>query len=187
MDTAGPKFRLRAESAFRRSAEEMDTLMCAMLGGHSAKGRLQSGATIKAALEIFEEHSKRALDQTLSEAGKLIEHRRRNWASAMNGIGEALADHLSRAREYLEKPRQLADSGKSPSVTQAIDERLAGINDRLQSRLSEFREGWTAPVPKLWKDRHPLPYQIILLVIGAVVALAVSYSTGLLRIGPGSD
>src|SRR5688572_29052558 len=88
-------FRNRAHATFASSVERMTGAIDAMLADHSARGRLQSGATIIAALRIYEEHSQEALGQALSEAGKLIEHHGRAWAASMDGIEEALEDHLA--------------------------------------------------------------------------------------------
>jgi hypothetical protein len=153
-----------------------------MLAEHSSKGLLQSGSTNKAALRSFEEHSREALAKTLEEVAKLIEHRGPKWRAAMAGIEEALNDHLARARAHLQPTISLADRAATGSVSKAVDERLAGTAARLKDQLSEFCDGWTAPAPKLWKDRHPLAFQVLLLIIGAAVALGLSYATGLLHL-----
>jgi hypothetical protein len=148
-----------------------------MLGKHSAMGRLQSGSTIVAALDIFEEHSAQALDQVLSEAAKLIEHRGSKWTAALSGIEEALSQHLALRQPPIEHVRRLADRQNMPSVNQAIEERLGGIRRRLEMRLADFRDGWTAPPPKLWKDRHPFLHAVILLLIGAAFGFAANLVT----------
>jgi hypothetical protein len=140
-----------------------------MTGAHSAAGRLQSGSTAVVAVEIFEEHSARALDQTLAEASKLIEHRGLKWRAAMNGIEQALQDHLGRTREYIARPLSHAGVERSRSAATAINQRIVETGARLSFRLAEFRDGWTAPAPKLWKDRNPFLYGIALLVAGALV------------------
>jgi hypothetical protein len=143
-----------------------------MTGEHNAAGRLKSGATAIVAVGIFEEHSGSALDQTLSEAAKIIEHRGWKWKAAMNGIDEALQDHLRRTREQIERPLSHAGIDRSPSAAAAVDRRIAAAGARLAFKLAEFRDGWTAPAPKLWKDRQPLAYAVLMLIIGAMVGLA---------------
>lgn len=98
----------------------------------------------------------------------------------MAGIGDALVAHVMGAREMLSKPLRLADRQGSESIARAVDESLQGARERLERRLSDFRDGWTAPRPKFWKDRHPQLFQVILLIVGAAVALAGSYAAGLL-------
>ena len=183
MSRTKAKFQLRAQSTFARSVKETGTAIDAMIADHAAKGCLQSGATIKVALKLFEEHSSRALDQALAETAKLIEHRQSRWTAAMDGIREALDAHLAAAPSHLTKARRLADSNNSPSVTGAIETRLSALHGRLHAQLAEFRDGWTAPAPKPWRDRHPLFVKIALLVIAALIALALSYATGLLNLG----
>ena len=167
------KFRLRAQSAFDRSRVSMDGKIEEMMGDHAAKGRLQSGATVKAAVRIFEDHSNRALRQTLDEAAKLIEHRGRAWTDAMDGMSEALDSHLAKAPEHLAKAVHVADHANTPSVAQAFDELLLELGTRLRGQIAEFRQGWTAPLAKKWQERHPLMYAVALLLIGAAVGLAV--------------
>lgn len=140
-----------------------------MITDHSARGQLQSGATIKEALRFFEEQSSRVLARTLNEAGKLVEHRGLKWRAAMDGIEEALTAHLENAHAYLQPTINLADRHTTSSVSSAVDERLANTGARLRAQLEEFREGWTAPVPKMWKDRHPFWYALMLIVIGALI------------------
>jgi hypothetical protein len=151
----------------------MDSAADAMVSQHAAAGRLQSGATIRAALRIFEESTGRALARSLSEAAKLIEHRGRSWSSAMQGIEQALEDHLKSAPERLSKARRLADRQNSPSVTRAIDDHFAEIDARLRSQLAEFRDGWTSPIPKQWKDRHPVLFAGAIASFGALIGAAI--------------
>jgi hypothetical protein len=166
------KFRTRAAARFERGLHELQNALEKMTGEHNAAGRLQSGATAVVAVGIFEEHSASALDQTLSEAAKIIEHRGWEWKAAMNGIEKALQDHLRRTREHIKRPLSHAGIDRSPSAAAAVDQRIAATSARLAFKLAEFRDGWTAPAPKLWKDRQPLAYAVLMLIIGAMVGLA---------------
>ncbi len=172
------KFRGRAKTAFARSLKESTTGIDVMLGEHSAKGRLQSGATIIAAISIFEECSHRALNQVLLEAAKLIEHRGRKWARAMAGISTALDQHMADAPEFLEPTIRLADQRNTASIAKAVEERLAEAGAQLRAQLQDFQQGWTAPVHKPWKERHPILYPIAMLILGALITLAVQLATG---------
>jgi hypothetical protein len=167
------KFRERAKAHFTRNMLAMEMDIESMLSDHSAAGRLQSGATITAALRIFEEHSHRALDAVLSETAKLVEHRGRRWTAAMADISGALEDHLATARSRLDRTFKIADRQASPSVARAIDEQLVEMGERLRTLVSDYSSGWTSPVPKPWKDRHPLIYAVVLLLIGALIGWAV--------------
>jgi hypothetical protein len=46
---------------------------------------------------------------------------------------------------------------------------LATVSDDLRRELKAFQDGWTAPIPKSWQERHPVIYALALLVIGAIV------------------
>lgn len=166
------KFRARAAARFERGLHELQNALERMTGEHSAARRLQSGATAVVAVGIFEEHSGSALDQTLSEAAKMIEHRGWKWKAAMNGIEQALQAHLRRTRQHIERPLSHAGIDRSPSASTAIDQRIADTSARLAFKLEEFRDGWTAPAPKLWKDRQPVAYAVLMLIIGTMVGLA---------------
>ncbi len=89
-------------------------------------------------------------------------------------IEEALNTHISAAPNYMQKVSQVVDGRASgSSVSRAVKERLNSVGERLRGRLAEFRGGWTAPVAKPWKDRRPLLYAILLLLIGAIVGQVV--------------
>jgi hypothetical protein len=134
-------------------------------------------------MQIVEERSSAALDQALAEAAKLIEHRGRKWRAAMAGIGEALDNNHAERLGLMQKPMNLADRTGSTSVRGAVDREMAAITARLRQRLADFSEGWTAPVPKQWKDRRPLAYAILLLAIGAISGLLLPPLKHWLRLG----
>ena len=168
------KFRTRAASRFDRGLHELKNALEKMTGEHNAAGRLQSGATAVVAVGIFEEHSGSTLDQTLLEAAKLIEHRGWRWKAAMIGIDKALQDHLRRTRDHIEHPLSHACVEGSPSASAMVDQRIAAMSARLAFKFAEFRDGWTAPPPKLWKDRNPFLYGVALLVAGALIGALVT-------------
>ena len=167
------KFCERARTTFEASVGRISGGLDAMLSTHAAKGRLQSGATVIAAIGIYEEHSKEALAQVLAETAKLIEYRGRKWSTAMEGISEALEAHIQLAPEILKNPLRIANRQEHQSITDAFNERLGACAGRLRNQLLEFRDGWTSPIPKHWKDRNPIWYAVGLLVLGAVVGWLV--------------
>lgn len=163
------QFRDRAATILMRSTQEMGGDIDLMLSKHSAMGRLQSGATIIAAVEIFERHSRKGLTEALEETAKLVDHHGLKWRQAMSGIQDALEAHLARAGEHLDGPFKIADRRGTPSISKAADREIAQANGRLRDALSDFAQGWTAPLPKPWKERHPLAYAVVLLLIGAAI------------------
>ncbi|MEO6225164.1 MAG: hypothetical protein ABIO80_04875, partial [Sphingomicrobium sp.] len=70
----------------------------------------------------------------------------------------------------------------SPAAMAALLRFLDEMNERLRLRVGDFQARWTAPIAKDFKERRPLLYQIVLLTIGALIALAVSYVAGVLHL-----
>lgn len=173
MAGAKTRFRERASASFQRDDRDMQEAITEMLALHSAKGRLGSGSTAMAARSIFEEHTARALDQVLGEAAKLIEHRGRKWQLAMDGIEVALRDRLEQASEKLARATKLSGARESPSAMSVLDRELSEMCVRLETRLADFRDGWTAPVAKPWPDRHRFLYAVGLLLMGAILGAVV--------------
>ena len=103
----------------------------------------------------------------------MIDHRGHRWTTALDGINDALQTHVATGHAQLENVRRVAGQANSPSVGVAIDEAFATTTVNLINQIREFREGWTAPLPKPWKDRQPLAYAVLLLLVGAIVGLAV--------------
>jgi plasmid stability protein len=167
------RWRGRAAATFERRENELQEALTAMLAQFSSKGRLGSGAAARAGMKLFEEHTRGALDEVLSEASNLIEHRGRAWRAAMRGIGEALNAHLAAAPEKLSRVAHLSGARGSPSAMEQLTRELAGMNERLDTHLADFRDGWTAPVAKPWSERHRFVYAVGLMLVGAVVAAMV--------------
>lgn len=166
------------EKANTAIAEECEQL----IAGHAAKGMLGSGGTAKAAIRIFESHSSAALQQTLAEMGKRIEHRGKQWNEASTQIGRALGAQIEAAPRILARPLGLAGIAKETDARRAVDQLLAKAAERLRGELSEFEDGWTAPVPATWKERHPLLHDIGLLVGGGAISLIVAWAGGFLGV-----
>ena len=79
-----------------------------MHANHSATGRLGSGATALAAVEVYQKRMLEALNQLLSEAAKVIDHRGREWRRAMKAIGDVLSEEASKPKECLATSFRLA-------------------------------------------------------------------------------
>jgi len=147
----------------------MDASINAMMAQHSSKGTLQSGGTLQAAIRIFGVHSSTAVSQTLDEAGKLIDHRGAAWGEAMDAISTAIDDHMSRAPTLLERPLKIAARLQNEGIRRRLEELLSEQGDELRHKVAEFRDGFTAPIPTAWKDRHPTWHTILIGLIGAVL------------------
>lgn len=165
----GWDFEKRSRDKFSLANQTLSSQIDAMIADHSAKGVLKSGATAKKAITLFESNTRAALDEILSEQAKLIEHRGREWTSAGLGIRAALEEQIASSKQVIERPLRMAGANTDNAASKAVDGLLSDAGARLRSRLDEFLEGWSAPVPKGWNERHPIAYAVTLLLVGALV------------------
>jgi gas vesicle protein len=164
MDIAG-----RANELFSLARSGTGTDIRRIFADHSAKGLLGSGATLKLAVAAYGQRTSAALKQVLDEVSNRINHRGRAWRKAMETIAGALEDHLKTGMETIEPALKMAGAPEGSSARRAVAEMLATVSGDLRSELKAFQDGWTAPIPKSWQERHPVIYALALLVIGAIV------------------
>lgn len=176
----GMDFQKRADDNFAKANHAISKETEQLIAGHAAKGMLNSGGTAKLAIEIYEQKSGEALNQSLIEMGKQIDHRGKRWDTAASQIEQALAKQIELAPTILHRPLGLAGVAKNTDAGRAVDRLLTEAATRLRGQLSEFRDGWTAPIPALWKERHPYLHDISLLVVGGVISLIVAWIGGYL-------
>lgn len=162
----------RAAVVFGRAHQSVLSDAKAMHAEHSAKGLLGSGATIKRAVRIFEERSREALTQIHSDVANVIEHRGRRWTAAMADIERQLETDVSGARALLATSFTLAGANEG-AANEAGLKLINEAGDRLRAEHAAFRDGWTAPPGKPWRERHALLYALLLLVAGGAVAEGV--------------
>lgn len=87
----------------------------------------------------------------------------------MGTIASALEDHLKTGIETIEPALQMAGAPEGSSARRAVTEMLATVSDDLRRELKAFQDGWTAPIPKSWQERHPVIYALMFVVIGAIL------------------
>lgn len=170
----------RATAIFVQGGERTVADCKAMHAEHSAKGLLKSGATLKRAVRIYCENSGAALKQILGEVADQVEHRGRAWKAAMVEVEDALEAHAANAPALLEASFKMATVPGDAAHKAAM-----GLVDRcvadLHSQLAGFKDGWTAPRPKSWKERHPMAWDMGLAtfsaIAGAVAALLITANT----------
>lgn len=173
-DLGDSKYLRRAEwhlgVAKRATSEGCD----AMLAEHSAKGMLQSGATLKRAVEIWSAQAGLAIDAVLAEFGAVIEKRGREWDRAMAAVLQAFDGHAATADGDLAPTFRVASpkGGESGSAMTAVRKLLDTAGESLRDRVAAYREGWTAPRPKKWNERHPIVFAAIMALAGACLAIA---------------
>ena len=155
----------RAEALFNRARSRLPTLLAEMHAEHSKLGRLQSGLTVRRSIEIFEQASKSALEDIEIQVAGSVQSRGRRWKAAFAGIEGALFSHLQTAPELLRASIQMGTKDGIEIALPLLDESKA----RLLEQLHEFRDGWTAPSGRPWRERHAFWYAVLLLLVGALL------------------
>lgn len=150
----------------------------AMHAEHSAKGLLQSGATVKAAVRIFRDRTADALHQIFDEIGTQVDHRGRAWSKATAAVSATFEDHMRQAPDVLAASFRLA-APPGPSGHKAAQALIDEVRKDLDTEIRAFRDGWTAPKPKRWNDRHPAIYALLLLIAGSLIGAAITQLSAL--------
>lgn len=143
----------------------------AITAEHAAKGCLQSGATIARIGKAFAERSCEALDESLASVSSRVDHRGRKWRNMMALIDEAIDRHMDGATAKLAHLTRVA----APNSEALVRPILAEIRRDLHARLADYREGWTSPREKPWRERNGLIYALLLLIAGAAVSEGVKW------------
>ena len=162
----------RATEVFAAQRDAAKGELKAMHARHAAKGLLQSGATAKEGIRIAEEASAAALDQLHAEVAKILEQRGRRWTRAMTTIETALDSFTGTWREWLDPTFRLARA-QDGAAGAAVAERLGAAAVTVQRRHAAFRDGWTAPRGKPWRERHPVLWGAAVALAGALLGQAV--------------
>lgn len=158
----------RAASIFGKSAERTIADCRALVAEHSAKGLRQSGATVKRSIHLFEENSKEALQQILQEVANKIENRGPEWNREMKHVETALEHHIQSAPTVLDYSLTVAGA-KEGAVNRVALEMIDTVSTNLRADFLAFKDGWTSPRPKPWRERNAVTYAILLIVFGAIV------------------
>jgi hypothetical protein len=146
-----------------------------MHADHAAKGLLASGATAKKAVKIFETETSAAITKAGGEAASIIQSRGAAWTKAMKAIHVALEQQIADAMEILAASLRLARIDRSTATGAAVQKLIDEAAARLRAELTAFEDGWTAPKPKMWNERHPILYAVALLILGSLVGAAIAY------------
>ena len=157
---------IRAVEIFTDAANKIVSDCKGVMADGSAKGTLKSGNTAKLAVTAFEERSAEALRQILAEVANRVDHRGRQWRRDMSDVGRALDYHMELVPEICGKVFDVA--ALTSSGRAATDQLIEWMSQRLQRELAAFRDGWTSPRSKPWRERHAAWYGIGLLIVGAV-------------------
>jgi len=165
----------RANYLFEQSRRAIDVGCKTMHADHAASGQLSSGNTATEAVVIFERETRSASGNAAAEVAGTVLSRGREWSRAMNSIRASLDQHIAMAPDLLSPSMKLARADRSEGASRAVEGLINDAAERLRAELSAFEEGWTAPRPKLWTERHPVIYALALLLAGSLIGTAFSY------------
>jgi hypothetical protein len=152
-------------SARRKFAHEVE----AIFARHAADGLLKSGKTIKVVVRALDDATSTAIDDALAGIAAVTEHAGRRRKRLIELLSASLAEH----HDLIEfaAGEAISQIGLGADFKQARP--LIGIVKLGHGeKIKDFGEGWTAPVGKPWKDRHPILFAIIVALIGALIGIA---------------
>lgn len=166
----------RAVDVFTVAANQIVTDCKEIAADHSAKGLLGSGATAKRSVTAFESRSKEGLRQILGEVANRIDHRGRQWRREMAEVERALEDHICSAPELLADNFRLARL-RSAGAQDAANQLIEWSAQDLRKEFAAFRDGWTSPRSRPWRERNAAAYAVILILVGALVSQCVTWAS----------
>ena len=171
----------RAVEVFTDAANQIVTDCKQIAADHSAKGLLGSGVTAKRSVAAFEERSRESLKQILSEVANVVDHRGRRWRREMAEVDRALEEHILSAPDLLADNFRLARL-RSAGAQEAANQLIERSAQDLRKDFSAFRDGWTSPRSRPWRERNAAVYAIILIFIGALVSQSATWVSKRLNI-----
>lgn len=168
------KNRKRAEALFLRAQQGAKTDIekwcdeCALNGQAST-------ATVNGAVAIYDAYMTKALGEILAEIGQRIQHRGRAWKRAMRSVKAAVDAADYEAYLAFESINEIC--GVDSDARAQIKPKLVQVFDDLHDQVAEYRDGWTAPKPKGWLERHPVIYAMVLVGIGVAIGVLGTLAT----------
>ena len=154
---------LRFNRLFEMASRNFDERMRAIVASQAAKGLLQSGATIRAAVRAASDVTNEAVIEALAGISRATEHVGRKRDAMLDALAEALEVHHVAIKAEVEAA--LGKVGLGNDVRHA-DPHFAAEAARHRELVEDFKEGWTAPAGKRWNERHPLLFAITTVIIG---------------------
>lgn len=159
----------RYERLFREARRQFDLEVSAIFARHAADGQLQSGKTIKVVVRALDDATLAAISEALAGIAAVTDHSGAKRRRLLNTLIESLLAHhvliLAEARARITK------LGLGSDFKHAIP-LIWAARERHDEKITDFREGWTAPTGTPWKDRHPIIFALIVALIGVAVGWA---------------
>ena len=159
----------RYERLFREARRQFDLEVKAIVARHAADGQLQPGKTIKVVVRALDDATLAAISDALAGIAAVTDHAGAKRKRLLNALTESLLAHhvliLEEARAQVKK------LGLGSDFRPAIPP-IWAARERHDEKITDFREGWTAPAGKPWKDRHPIIFALIVALIGIAVGWA---------------
>lgn len=159
----------RFERPFREARRQFDLEVRAIFARHAADGLLKSGKTIKVVVRALDDATLAAVTDALAGIAAVTDHAGTGRKYMLAELEEQLLKHHVYIRDAAREPITRIGLGSDFKHAVPLIEAAAG---RHREKIADFREGWTAPAGKPWKDRHPFAFAIILAVIGIAVGWA---------------
>lgn len=161
-----------AEQVLAEARHHAAIAMATEQGRQSSAGALGSTRSAFPMVDIYLEKTAEALDQCLAGISNQVPTRGREWALAFADLDEVLQHHLDQGVGTV--IRYLTPQG---SVRAIAEKHLQKRRATLHFRLQTFCDGWTAPRPERWIERHPVWWGLITAALGAGLSEVVQWLT----------
>jgi len=153
---------------FRESRRLLKLETKAITHRNAARGLLKSGGTIKEIVRALDEKTVAALTDALGGIAAITDHAGPKRNRLIDQLQANLVDHQESAKEIVRVA--IERIGLGSDFTHALS-LIEEAQLRHREMIADFGEGWTAPMAKPWKDRHPLLFALMVAVIGAIIGV----------------
>jgi hypothetical protein len=110
-----------------------------------------------------------ALKELLDGIGAVTEHQGTKRKRLLEQLAVDLTNHHATARDIARQAIDRAGAGRD--YAQAVP-LLEAIEEKHRAAINDFKEGWTAPEGKQWKDRHPILFALGIAIVSAILGAA---------------
>lgn len=156
----------RYRRLFSQAVRDFQARVRSIKHAQAARGALKSGATIKAIVRASSDATRNAIEEALRGVGSITDHNGRLRARMLDSLTDELAIHHQAIRDEAE--REIAQVGLASDIQHAAP--LFGAErERHCELISDYREGWTAPAARPWKDRNPVTFAVLLAIISFAI------------------